>query len=287
MEIRLGILEEGEGTSFQFRDSITLEEHTILKKCVLDLFNYTQSLNLLELVILNARDIHDLIVHILTDIQEKSVKWNGVSYSDMERYNLEANRLLLNYLSSFKTFLDHSETILKRKFGHTSPKVKEYKSFQSGIYDSNFAYRFFYKLRNYAQHCGLPLAVKYSTKKSVSSDNPEIDLKIAFEKNKLLENYDSWGSIKNELAQLPDSFDFFIYFNEATNLIVDIAEKFKETITLEVIESAEYIKNATGHLKTETNKVCMFSEIETDKNNKLKQFLIEYMPYDIINKILR
>jgi hypothetical protein len=285
MEIRLGTLEENNGSKFQFLDSISIDEYKNLKKCILDIFNYSQNLKLLELVVFNERDVHNFIVNVISDIHSKSIKWNGVSIQDMDFYRIEANRFLLNYLSSFKTFLEHSETILKRKFGNNSTQIIDYKVMQSSIYDNNFSYRFFYKLRNYAQHCGLPLWFNYSTKKLDNSDEVEVKILIYLEKKQLLDSYDSWGTTKTDIVKLTDRIDFFPYFNETTNLIIDISEKFKTIIAKEIKNSAEYIKQKTNHLRTANNKVCIFSEIETDERGKLTNFVIEYMPYEIIDEI--
>lgn len=283
MEIRLGILEEKESSQFQLRDTITVAEYKDLKKCIIDISHYSQSIQLLELVLLNERDVHDFIVRIISELEEKSVKWNAVSFEDMARFRLEANRFLLNYLSSFKTFLEHSETILKRKFGTKSKEVVDYKSFQSKAYDNSFSYRFFYKLRNYAQHCGIPLNFNHSLNASA-----EIKIKILlyFNRDELLKEYDSWGVIKNDISKLSERIDFFPHFNETTNNLVDIAEKFKTLMTQEIIKSAQYVQAKTQHLRTKDNKVAIFSEIETNNKGHLKSMVIEYFPYYIIDKIL-
>ncbi len=64
----------------------------------------------------------------------------------------------INWLTTVRLFLDHEETRLKRRYGHKSPQVERFKSACSEAFDSSFAYRFLYKLRNYAQHAGMPLS---------------------------------------------------------------------------------------------------------------------------------
>jgi hypothetical protein len=85
---------------------------------------------------------------------------------------------------------------------------------------------------------------------------------------------------------LSEKIDFFPHFNEATNCIVDISEKFKALITPEIIDSAKHVLMKTQHLRTPHNKVAMFSEIEVDEKGHYKSFLIQYFPYEIIDQIL-
>src|SRR6476646_1442100 len=63
----------------------------------------------------------------------------------------------VNWLSAMRMFLDHQETDLTRRFGKLSPEFVAFKTATSAAYDSEVGYRFAYQLRNYVQHCGLPL----------------------------------------------------------------------------------------------------------------------------------
>jgi hypothetical protein len=114
----------------------------------------------------------------------------------------EMNRLLLNYLSSLKTFLDHLNT----RYSHSPLKEHQYLSTFNNIcstcFDTSFHYRFFLKLRDYVQHCSLP--VQYVEIK----ENPSrIDISMCFDRDVLLNNFDKWGRpVKKDLAQLPQRF---------------------------------------------------------------------------------
>ncbi|MCP3025986.1 hypothetical protein [Halobacillus sp. A5] len=65
-------------------------------------------------------------------------------------------RLINNFLSAYKGFIDHWETYIKRKKSKNFLDLFE-KSI-SKIYDENFEYRFIYNLRNFAQHNGNPVS---------------------------------------------------------------------------------------------------------------------------------
>jgi len=82
---------------------------------------------------------------------------------------------LLNFLSAFRLFLDHSETRLKRQYGHDSDIVATFKKACTQSYDSVFAYRFLYKLRNYVQHCGLRVGDLIDERRIRAATELEVD----------------------------------------------------------------------------------------------------------------
>jgi hypothetical protein len=107
----------------------------------------------------------------------------SMNWSRADEIIKEANRLILNFLSSVRTFLDHSELHLKRRYGKDSQQVKRYEEICSQQYDGEFSYRFVYQLRNYVQHCGMPVGHFSLSSKLVD---------------------DSWGKqLENEIRQLP------------------------------------------------------------------------------------
>ena len=70
------------------------------------------------------------------------------------------NALTTNLISSGRAVVDAIDACMENSYGKTST---EYKSFrtncQSKVYDNNFAYRFFYHLRNFSQHMHLPVSI--------------------------------------------------------------------------------------------------------------------------------
>lgn len=79
------------------------------------------------------------------------------------------NALVINYISSARTFVESVETFVKETF-----EVKEAENFKkiylSKLYDEKFTYRFLYSLRNYSQHGHLPVYIDYNNKCSFNLD---------------------------------------------------------------------------------------------------------------------
>ena len=70
------------------------------------------------------------------------------------------NALTINLISSGRAVVDAIDSCMEISYGKDS---KEYQTFrvscQSKVYDDNFAYRFFYHLRNFSQHMHLPVSI--------------------------------------------------------------------------------------------------------------------------------
>ena len=133
------------------------------------------------------------------------------THSMLRLHLIEIDRLLLNILTAMRTFLDHAETWLKRTFGHKSEQFERFRAARSREYDLHFAYRFFYYLRNYAQHCGLPAGsinvTSQSTRLRPAPERLPTDslrsgphvIGVYFSRDNLLANFDGWKKVEAEL----------------------------------------------------------------------------------------
>src|SRR5690349_7390802 len=68
-----------------------------------------------------------------------------------ERAKLVLNTQLESALSTLRAFLARTQTRLSRRWGAKSEIVTHFKRVTAHEFDTTLAYRFFYKLRNYAQ----------------------------------------------------------------------------------------------------------------------------------------
>lgn len=125
----------------------------------------------------------------------------------------EINRLLLNYLAGFRAFLDHLETRYSRLQREGYRCLEDHKKILSACYDENFAYRFFYKLRNYVQHCGLPLGSMCIDESPAQNHSVEIDISVFFDRDNLISSYKGWGKLMGDLQAQPKKMDLIPYLN--------------------------------------------------------------------------
>lgn len=122
---------------------------------------------------------------------------------------LNLNATFLNFLAMMRLYLDHTEALIKRSSTTKDTEVLAFSEATAKEYDGYFAYRFAYKLRNYAQHCGFPIGGLHSGGMMINHDpnNIERNFDVTFKRDELLANYDSWKEpLKTELKALDVEF---------------------------------------------------------------------------------
>jgi len=107
------------------------------------------------------------------------------------RHDTNYNRLILELTSTFRAFLDHWETEIKRRFGKKSQEFELFKEATANEFDNYFSYRFFSGFRNYIQHVRIPFLQINSS----INDKNEIEIKISVNKKELLESFNDWKPV--------------------------------------------------------------------------------------------
>jgi hypothetical protein len=103
---------------------------------------------------------------------------------------LELDRLMLNFLSSAKSVLDHFKQEWIQAFRKTD-KEEDFMKFLKRLEDGCWAFAFFQDLRNFTQHCGLPVG-NYSRNTTTSS----VTLAIQADSDWLIDHYSRWEKSK-------------------------------------------------------------------------------------------
>ncbi|MEV5718676.1 hypothetical protein AB0L41_32720 [Amycolatopsis mediterranei] len=114
---------------------------------------------------------------------------------------------IVNWLTSMRLFLDHEETDLKRKFGKESSMIERFKKATSRAFDDQIGYRFATKLRNYVQHCGLPLS-RLEVSRRPGNVLPLQIARLLVDRDKLLADYNEWGQfVTRDLRSMSSTFE--------------------------------------------------------------------------------
>lgn len=143
------------------------------------------SFKLIQCVQINIQELLDVVEkHEMEFFETRSMQ-----EAEIDNISLNVSRLMLNILSMFRSFLDHSDVSISREFGKDSKELKLWKSTLSREYDASFEYRFLYKLRNYAQHIGTPpISLSFIDKGSVGTF-----FEMTISKEQLLKEKKLWG----------------------------------------------------------------------------------------------
>lgn len=233
--------------------------------------------NLFKIIELNYKDLITKIESITIKLSE-----SGLNTIEQEYIHLEINRLILNLLSSIRTYLDHTETRLKREYGSDSDEFKLFKTETSTAYDNNFAYRFLYKLRNYSQHCGLPAGSL--TARSFNENNQSKHILIlSLLRNDLLQQFD-WGNpITKELKNQEEQFDILSLINSKYDLLENINVKIKHLAYKHHNMEGFALLNLLIQINDKDGSPCILKNVD-DGDGKLN-LSMQWFPLDSITKI--
>ena len=255
---------------------LTEKEYDKIIKYITELETFASDENLFLLVEDSYDDLQNALATHLDDYAAD--KHSGPP--KMQRISLNINRMVLGLLSSIRTYLDHTETRLKRQFSDSSTEVEGFKVATANEFDSEFAYRFTEKLRNYAQHCGLPIGTVSLHSVSTGED----ELIVQFDRDMLLTNFPKgWGKVKTELENMPDKFDIVPLLSKKVELLRKINEKInKRPLELLAEPGNELLKLI---VETQILKPGAPHILKISGNPDNPNFAMSYFPYEIISRV--
>jgi len=262
----------------------THEELQLLESANAVIGEFNHNFKLMEYMLHNAKEISLFLDDTLNRVAHVAGSINGFFYDETAK---KINITLLNFLTSARTFLDHFETFVKRKYGKSSEESELFKSIVSHEFDNEFAYSFMYKLRNYVQHCGMP-PIDFEIKTITDEENPSIEYVLNFNKNILLRDYDSWGAIVKPRIEAQE--DLFPVIPIVESLLVSykkIYSVFIKTTYFEEIKIAkdqilEFINEPPSYCKDE---YCLFEKNLTDPDTGKFTFNCTWIPCSLLQKV--
>ena len=236
-----------------------------------DLNQYQRENSLIDIILLNYKDFHSKIEYYTRE-HDMNVSSGHYIYMDL-------NRHILNCLFSFRTYLDHMEYNLKKKFGESSNEYIYFKNLTSKSFDQNFSYRFLYKLRNYAQHCGLPTGdIKFNESFKGKS------LEIKFSRDDLINKYNSWGKfVKPDLMNQKPEFDVTPLLDELMKQIKSINLKLDLVLIAKLQKQALYLFSLINETQEKGNGNPVILEFNPGEN--VSNMNIRWFPISIISKV--
>jgi hypothetical protein len=205
-----------------------------------------------------------------------------------ENTELNLNRCLLNYLSSVRTFLDHTELKLKRLYGENSNQYMNFRNATSKAYDGCFSYRFVYSLRNYCQHCGMPIGrMGFSSQKSQSGTINS--LYILARKDDLVKS-NVWNKkITKEIQDLPEEFDMVPHIQSMATCLAEVEKSILQQDLPWLIKSAKFIKQvlqATEGKEGDPMIIWLSKELVGNPPIMRTKVNNEFIPIHTVNYIL-
>lgn len=201
--------------NFENVRELSLEEMDQFNDSVNALSKFNQTYSLFEICEENYQNLENYYqeLNLLTGGNQQT--WHMVI--------IKWNTLTLNYLASFRMFIDHHETTLKRNSEPDNNLYDKFKNRTAYHYDKYFSYRFLWKLRNYIQHCGLPAC---SWKLSEIKEGPkkgQSEVEITYNRDGILMGFD-WEKLTSELESQPSKIEVMPLLRELNSSIIEITK---------------------------------------------------------------
>ncbi|MDI5936627.1 hypothetical protein QLR68_00020 [Micromonospora sp. DH15] len=253
----LASLEEGtQGAKLKFRFDVEL-----------DATEYKELETALKPVLrLGVRDIFKLVARNYEEIDSLNTYYLRLFGLPREHGRIQPRdaaigfmNACINWLNVVRLFLDHEETWLKRTFGETSTHFIDFKSACSRAFDSSIAYRFLYKLRNYATHCGLPISSVHLDTPTEEERAAGLHQKISFRLNRddLLRNF-NWGpKVRADLAAMEPAFELLPLISQAMPHLDGILQTTVATDVRECLQALPVVRRHLNRMTVETTQPCL------------------------------
>lgn len=195
------------------------------------LTHYTDCLKAYSILLDNLKDLKRVLLNLNKDTERKHV-FTPIVYDGLESL---ISTSFFNLLSAFYHFMNFIEAKFKEWFDKESDETKFLTQKKSEYFDEYFEYRFFYKLRNYITHKGLPL--QFITE---GTDGKGCHfIQAYYFTSILLDDYDEWGKVKKDLLGreyvmiFPTVFSFDKMINKLWSEIYNFLKlRFSEAATI-------------------------------------------------------
>jgi hypothetical protein len=258
---------------------------------------YTESRDILQGFLSDAQ-LFTIVVWNYREYQNYLEKCLDSYIQDNHNYfkerpiDLNINRIALNYLSSVRTYLDHTETNLDRRYGKTSDIFANYTSSCSQAYDSCFAYRFLYKLRDYSQHCGFPIT---NITLNVDPNDDEIEkpiysLEVSADRDILLSRFD-WKKLRPEIKAQPSKININAHIDNLMDCLNDINTKVTKDIFSTLLDAATYIQTLLNKAPNQDGTIGIYSieVVEDAEGNptEIKRITGSPIPARLITAVIK
>lgn len=274
MEKRIAYIQ---GNNVKILEIISDEDYDELKSNISNLNTFGKFQDLYKTLIHNFSDFHNFFKELdnvpTTDISPRR--------SEMQDLFFEGNRYLLNYLASFRLYIDHSDRQLKKFFGEESEERKRFKAMLSEFYDGFFSYRFLSELRNYIQHNGMPVGqLNYKANEEDDPSKMKGNYKLSLDRDYLLKDY-KWKSIvKKELLNKDKNIDVFELVFQLALIISDVDMWIENLFDEKIGTALKKIEELYGEVDIINKEYCVVFDFNVHEKRLNTSF--EYLSTDCL-----
>jgi hypothetical protein len=269
--------EDGNHHLRRVRD-LTDSDFERLAKTLRILAEFSQNYGFYEI----CRANYDAIVLVHNHVTEAK----GLGQDSARYLTTEMNRGFLNLLCSFRAFIDHSERKLKNWDKAEKVWFEIFHDRTSFHYDTNFWYRFFWKLRHYVQHRGLPVAGIEKRLVAVESGGTTVETNVYFSRDDLLRDYGDWGIVKEDLLRQPEKIDVMVGALELISSIDDLSQLVAKIILERIGDEYSFLEGLVIEVsEAYPDPVAVTGQVQIDEVGTVRFTSLESLPLNTMNDI--
>lgn len=178
----------------------------------------------------------------------------GITRDPPYRINADGIRIALitavvNYLTSMRMFLDHSQADLKRRDAEDGGnRFVTWNQACSDEYDDYFAYRFLYRFRNYIQHVGLPISNLEVSNRMDADGRITGSIFLGESPDHLVNSFDRWSAVADELKTLSTDIDLSDQIHISMECLNRIAEALLQEDLPDLVASVNTFRGVVGEV---------------------------------------
>ncbi|GHC65117.1 hypothetical protein [Ulvibacter litoralis] len=236
--------------------------------------------HLMDLFLIHKLNFHEIFDFQTEDINEILSDCEDPMNIGNDKYTflkVEINRLLFNYLSSFRMFTDHCGRKIKHRFGIKSQDYIDFKLMTNKMFDNIFAYRFICELRDYCQHSGIAV-----TDFALSKQPKFVEIAFQFERDYLLEDKKKWKSaVKSDLEKMDEKFNINPILNDHFQAVEKLSEEINLLYQEKFMNALKYLDNFSRPYRNQDTLVILS---ESNKTELGMQLTVHKFPFDLIDK---
>ncbi len=247
------------------------------------LFRFQSIIQLFSIVQLNLSDYQTLLEEYFNEY----IKRTPMSYPQIDDMILNVNRHILNYLSAARTFIDHSHRDLSEVYGKNSDRYLNFKNECSSAYDNYFSYRFLEELRNYAQHCGMPVSALRFHTEDTDEGYTHDSLSVVIRRDEILGGHNWKASIREEIERLPPEFDISPYLFEKMKCLKKINYAIFKGDLPRLTESAEYVRQLVSPTTSLPGIACIIKTGWDFNARDGDLIIVEMIPVHLADTIIK
>lgn len=196
------------------------------------------------------------------------------------------NGLLISLLTAFRTYTDHFTTAYSRRYGKDSPEVNAFKRFTNEAYDNYFAYRFFSNIRDFAQHCGMPVTDFSLTSRFDEKTQSAInESKAVFRRDHIIEKDKKMRTkFKEELLKQAEELGIYMLVTEFEDSLMALNGNVIALHIKGLIKSVRHIEGQFAELGLAEGDMPIIVRILDHSDPKLN-LRLEHFPFEAMSKI--